>query len=109
MQFVHYLTLLHEWHVSLAVLEDLGKQWPDQAMVKRNIALSAFKTGDSARAVTAIHECLAITPPDHVALDILTMIQYSQKRYADAAPSGTASLPPNDTVGADIKQETERE
>ncbi|MPS81794.1 MAG: tetratricopeptide repeat protein [Achromobacter sp.] len=104
MQFVHYLTLLHEWHVSLAVLEDLGKQWPDQAMVKRNIALSAFKTGDSARAVTAIHECLAITPHDHVALDILTMIQYSQKRYEDAAASGTASLQQKAMVGAAINR-----
>lgn len=92
MQFIHYLTLLHEWPVALAALEDLAKTYPGNAVIQRNIALAALNVGAFDRADVAISETLAETPDDHISLDILNLLRYRQGRFEEAAIAGSASL-----------------
>lgn len=85
MQFVHYLTLLQEWPVALAALDDLAKTYPGDVVVQRNIALVALHLEDYDRADTAIGSCLNDAPEDLIALSILNILRYRQGRYAEAA------------------------
>lgn len=72
---------------SLAAIRAIAARYPDEAMVRRTLAMAEIKAGDPAAALAPLDAVLAVNPEDAEALYLkgLALIVQSRKPGADAA------------------------